>query len=187
MRTRRALLVLAVVAAPVLASARLYSAAPEDVAPVTVLLLRHAETAASTLENRDPPLSEEGRQRAQDLARLLGHSGAAHLFASQFERTQATLAPLAEALEVVVHEIDARDSARQVEALRALPPGAVAVVCGHSNTVPALVATLGGELDGLEDGNIAHDVHDRLFAVTLPATEGAATAVLELRYGAPRE
>ncbi len=72
--------------------------------------------------------------------------------------------------------------------LRALPPGTVAVVAGHSNTVPALVEGLGGEIDGLVDtppyGEIlGDDEYDRLFMVTLPAGKGTAVKAVELRYG----
>jgi phosphohistidine phosphatase SixA len=117
---------------------------PAPQKPVAVFLLRHAETAAPTGGGGDPELSEPGKARAQQLARLLGKAGVTHLFASEYARTQATLAPLAGALGLKVETVPAGESARQVAALRALPPGSVAVVAGHSNTVPALVEALGG-------------------------------------------
>jgi len=156
--------------------------------PVTVFLVRHAETAESTLTQRDPALSAEGTQRARDLARLLSKAGVTHLFASEYARTGSTLAPLAAAAGLEVEVIAAREQGRQVEALRALAPGSIAVVCGHSNTVPGLVAALGGQArelagDPRSGPTLPHDAYDRLFVLTLPAGEGALAQSIELRFG----
>lgn len=153
--------------------------------PVTVFLVRHAET---TRVDGERVLDEEGRARAEDLARLLGHAGVTHLYSSPYPRTRQTLAPLAAHTELEVQEVSPREAGRQVELLRALPPGSVAVVAGHSNTVPGLVTALGGgAVGGLTDSPygklIAEDQHDRLFVVTLPGVSGAAVSTLELRVG----
>ena len=163
--------------------------AQEDAAPAlprTVVLVRHAETAASTMRERDPALSEAGEARAEALARLLARTEAALLLASPYARTQATLAPLAAALGGEVRTLPPDQPEAYVEAVRKLPPGAVAVVAGHSNTLPLLGEALGAPLPGLEEDArlgrvIAHDAYDRLFVVTLP--ESGAPGVLELRYG----
>ena len=164
------------------------SAAVEARQPVTVIFVRHAEKDTSSATNRDPGLTEEGAARAEALARLVGKAGVTHLFASEFTRTKATLAPLAKGLSLDVKEIPAQQGGRMLAALRALPPGAVAVVAGHSNTVPALVEGLGGEIEGLVDtppyGEIlADDEYDRLFLVTLPAGKETTVKTIELRYG----
>lgn len=156
--------------------------------PVSVFLLRHAETAADTRTEPDPDLSEAGRERAAALGRLLGHAGVTRLYASEFRRTRATLEPLATAVGLEVESVPAAEAARLVERLRALPPGSVAVVCGHSNTVPALVTALGGALEDLETHPSAgavlpHDAFDRLALVVLPSGEPAAPRTIELRYG----
>lgn len=154
--------------------------------PVTVLVLRHAEKDASDPGDANPGLSEAGRARAEALARLLGEARVTHLYASEYRRTQETVAPLAERVGREVEVVSARGPA-QVEALRALPPGSVAVVAGHSNTVPALVRALGGgELEGLVPSAygpiLAEESYDRLFLVVL-ARGGEPGAALELRYG----
>jgi phosphohistidine phosphatase SixA len=156
--------------------------------PATVFLLRHAEKAESTTNERDPSLSEAGRQRARALARLLGKAKVTHLFSSEFVRTNETLAPLAEAAGLEVQVIPARDGEDQVRALVALPPGSIAVVCGHSNTIPALVAALGGTIDALVDHPtygpmLGDDEYDRLFVVIRPVA-GESAQTIELRYGA---
>jgi len=163
----------------------------EDRKPVTVCFVRHAETAASTRTGGDPDLSEKGRERADCLARLLSKAGVTHLYASQAMRTRQTLAPLAAALALEVEVIGAQEGERQVQAVKSLPPGSVAVVAGHSNTVPSMVAALGGEIADLVESErygsmFDHDSYDRLILVTLPVGEAQAQAI-ELRYGPRRE
>ncbi|HEX9795107.1 MAG TPA: histidine phosphatase family protein [Planctomycetota bacterium] len=180
--------ILLLVASPWLLQAGGAQDPPARQAPVLVFLLRHAEAATASATPRDPELSPAGAARAKALARLLGDAGATHLWASQLQRTQATLTPLAAVTGVGVGVIEAQDAEAQLAALRALPAGAVAVVCGHSNTIPALVEGLGGSVAGLESDprngrTLHHDSYDRLFLVTLPRTAQAAVRSVELRYG----
>lgn len=166
------------------------SAAAEPVRSVTVFVVRHAEAADDG--SRDPALAEAGRARADELARLLGHAGVTHAFATSFARTRETLAPLARAAGIEVASYPAGDARALAATLSALPAGSVAVVAGHSNTVPAIVRALGGELPGLTGleevrgtPTLPHDAYDRLFAVTVLRGESASTCVnaFELRYG----
>ena len=179
--------ILALLASLVLLAAAAFQDAAEPVSPTVVFLLRHAEATGSTQGDRDPALSEAGTERAQELGRLLGVAGVTHLFASEFQRTQLTLAPLAEALEHEVTVVSARDADAQIAALRELPPGSVAVVAGHSNTVPQLAARLGVTMrDTVEHEDygtmLPHDAYDRIAEVILPA-DGAPARLVELRYG----
>ena len=162
---------------------------PEPVAPVTVILVRHAETAGDTSGGgaADPGLSEAGAERAARLAKLFGHAGVTHAYSSEFARTQATVAPLAKAAGVEAVAISARDPKAQLDALRALPAGAVAVVCGHSNTVPALAKELGGAPTRLEEhprygGLIPHADYGRIYVMHLPKVSQAKPQMLELNY-----
>jgi len=157
-------------------------------APVTVFLVRHAEKLPG--EERDPELSPAGRTRSERLAELLGATGVTHLFASEYRRTQATLAPLAERVGGAVEVVGAREEDALVERLRELPPGAVAVVAGHSNTTPGVVRALAREPQGLVDSRwgriLPDDAYDRLYLVVLPpegrARELVGARLLELRY-----
>ncbi|MCP4092434.1 MAG: histidine phosphatase family protein [Planctomycetes bacterium] len=163
--------------------------APEAVAPVSVFFVRHAETAASTRTNRNPELSELGAARGEALAALLKKVGATHLFSSEYTRTQSTLAALAKQTSLEVKVVEARKMDDQIAKLQALPAGSVAVVCGHSNTVPAMVAASGGSIKELKnlpatEQVLAHESYDRLFLVVLPAAEGVKAKSFELRYGA---
>ncbi len=188
MKLRSTALLCLLIACPFLLS---LGAAPrqdaEPVAPITLLFVRHAETAASTTGGGDPELSEDGRSRARALAKLLAQAGVTHLYCSEFRRTRATLEPLAQSGELEIETVSARDGKRQLELLRGLAPGSVAVVAGHSNTVPAMVEALADELERLEEKSygrsLPHDEYSRLYLVTLPGVPGAAPRALELRYG----
>jgi phosphohistidine phosphatase SixA len=154
--------------------------------PTTVILVRHGEKAGD--DPRDPSLSAAGEARARALARLLARAGVTHLFASEYRRTQATLRPLAGAIGLEPAIVPAADGAALLAAIAALPAGSVAVIAGHSNTLPALVTGLGGEVHGAiasaSGPQLPDDAYDRLFMVILPARGQVQT--LELRYGEGR-
>ena len=140
--------------------------------PASVFFVRHAETAADTKSDRDPELSTIGTARAIALADLLEHAGVTHLFASEYQRTQSTLKVLAERTEIEVVIVSAGQMHRQMADLQNLPAGSVAVVCGHSNTVPAMVFGMEGEIVDLKGKTVheqvlEHSAHHRLFLVTL--------------------
>jgi hypothetical protein len=78
-----------------------------------------------------------------------------------------------------VRTVRAGDAAALPHALAQLPRGAVAVVAGHSNTVPALLETLTG---GGTRVTIADEEYDRLFVVTQWG-DGPQASAFELRYG----
>ncbi len=151
-----------------------------------VFFVRHAEKAKD--DPKDPTLSEAGKHRAKALAKLLSPAGVTHLFSNQYRRTRQTLEPLAEETGIEVQVIPAGDPEAQEKALRALPPGSVAVVVGHSNTVPALVESIGGAMQHVkdtEDGRMfEEDDYHRMFLVILPPGMPAVKVqTLELRYG----
>lgn len=151
-------------------------------APITVLLVRHAEKASGG--GADPALSEAGAARATELARLCGHSRATALYATPFVRTRSTLEPLAQQLGVELQTRDPKEVDALAAELRKLAPGSVAVVAGHSNTVPALAKALGAELGGLTKGMLAETEFDRLFVLSVDPAAARPTGWVELRYGA---
>jgi len=179
------LLAVAVAASPPVPAAGPESRAPA--APVTVFLVRHAEKAAEGGEN--PGLSERGRARAEALATLLSQAHVTHLFSSEFKRAAETLAPLVRRTGLEVETIPAKDAARQLRALRDLPAGSVAVVAGHSNTIPGLVCDLGGGpapagLDCSPAGRrLPEDAYDHLFLVLLPHIGGGSGDAVEVGGG----
>ena len=144
------------VAAPATPAAETTTAEPAR----TIVFVRHAEKAS---DDRDAKLSEAGHARARCLAQVLRDAAITHAFTTEFERTQQTLAPLlvGRSLSPTVISADGHDA--WIAGLRELPVGSIAVVAGHSNTLPALLADLGaGEV------TIDHEAYDWMFVLSLP-------------------
>lgn len=115
--------------------------------PSTVVLVRHAEKASQT--ETDPVLSEAGVRRAKDLAAALADARVSTVITTQYQRTKLTAAPLVDATRpktIVVANTGslANHIADILAAVMARPSGEVVLVVGHSNTIPAIVAALGG-------------------------------------------
>jgi broad specificity phosphatase PhoE len=145
-----------------------------------VVFVRHAEYDhdPDPAQAEDPPLSEAGEQRAACLARVLADIDITRVLTSDLQRTQQTGEPLATARGIEPEVIPARDTATFVNTLRALPPRTTALVVGHSNTLPAMVEGLGGQLRGLdENGFIERKDYGRLVVVVL----GDPVQTIELR------
>lgn len=154
----------------------------EHITTTMVFLVRHAEKAVpgdpefDARNPADPPLNAAGRARAEALARTLEEAGVTAIFASEFARTQQTVAPLAArvGLEVTVHP--ARDTAGLAELVATAHAGGVVVISGHSNTVPALVEALGaGAVDPIEEAW----EYDNLYVVAIEAPGGARVSTLK--------
>ncbi len=145
---------------------------PADTAPGTVYLVRHAE---KTTVNPDPGLTLAGEQRAQQLADRLETAGVTAIWTTDYARTRATAAPLAERLGVEVRLYSPGDLPGFAEYLQTHPEE-TALVVGHSNTTPQLVELLGG--DPGAPINEAGE-YDRLYIVSTRER----TSVLE-RFGA---
>lgn len=164
---RRALAALA------LAGAAL-AAAPPAAAQTTVFLVRHAEKVADG--SADPGLTPLGACRAEALAALLADAGLTAVYTSEYRRTRDTAAPAAAAAGVEPVVVPADDVEGLAVRLVAGGPGA-ALVVGHSNTVPGILAAL-----GLPGPPIGEDEHDNLFVAALPAD--GPPGVARLRYPA---
>jgi broad specificity phosphatase PhoE len=153
--------------------------APASAASTTVLVVRHAEKAS---DDRDPPLSAAGVQRAADLAGALADAGITAIYATQFQRTQSTVQPLAErlGLPVRIQAVDGAEAYAGQAAREILERhrGETVLVASHSNTVPLLVRALGGA----DVGRIEDPEYHHLFVVTVPPAGPATT--LRLRFGA---
>jgi len=148
------------------------------VAARTFYLTRHAEKAPDPGDG-NPSLSAAGELRAEALRARLEVVELGVLYASQYKRTQETLAPVGAAQGLSLEVRSAGDMTGLAEELLALPAGTHAAVAGHSNTVPLLMAAL-----GVVDGPAAIPENDfgDLFILR---TRGGEIHWSALRYGAP--
>lgn len=105
----------------------------------TFYLVRHAEKAVDGTE--DPDLSDAGKQRAMKLASMLKDKHVEKLYATNYKRTQQTLQPLADSLNLEIQIYDHRDAA-SIERLITDCKGKTAVIAGHSNSTPQLANIL---------------------------------------------
>lgn len=128
-----------------------------------IVLVRHAEKAAAP--TGDPGLTPEGLARAQALADLLRATPPVLILTSPAQRTRDTAAPTALAAGVTAEPVPISPGdlpthiSLLVEKLSGLRPGQVALVVGHGNTVPQLIAALGGP----PQPNLPECAFDRLF------------------------
>ena len=143
-----------------------------------VYLVRHAERAdqaapAGQMQApNDPPLSPAGEARAKRLATMLRDAGITAIFTTQFRRTRDTAQPLASARGLTPLVNPGADTAGLVAKLRAEHATGIVLVVGHSNTIPEIIAALGGPAI-----TIADNEYDNLF-VLVPT----AGALARIRY-----
>jgi broad specificity phosphatase PhoE len=146
----------------------------------TIVLVRHAEKQIGTIS--DAPLSPQGEIRATRLAQMFGDAETfgrvKQIYVTDTRRTQQTAAGLAQRLGLTPVIVEARTSNADL-ARRVLREnrGGLAIIVGHSNTVPQLVAEMTGnaQVPGMGD-----EEFDTLYVVTVP-TIGRAS-VLRLKY-----
>lgn len=139
--------------------------------PLLIYAVRHAEKAKDG--THDPPLTQAGKARANELARVLADVKLDGLYSTNTIRTRTTGAFVAahKTLEITPYA-----PGRLAPALKT-KLGQTILVVGHSNTVPILLRGLGASfstryLSGYDD----------LFLVVVA---GGHTVVQNLHYGAP--
>ena len=148
-----------------------------DQQPTTLILVRHAEKKIVPPENKDPDLSPAGQARADELARMFADSGIAAIYATQYKRTQQTVKPLADKLKLPVTQIEAKKTADLVKEIRAHNAGQVVFIAGHNNSVPEIIAAMGGPQLPI----IPETEYDNLFVLTI-YKDGSAK-LLKMKYG----
>jgi broad specificity phosphatase PhoE len=150
------------------------AAAATAKAQTTIYLVRHAEKAG-TVADRDPPLSETGRQRAAILAKMLRSAKLEAAYATDFDRTKQTVEPAAQGAGLTVTTYA---SERELaEKLKAGTAGKSVLVAGHSNTVPAMLEALGVA----EKVTLGERDYDNLFIVVIGRDGGVSFQ--RLHYG----
>lgn len=138
----------------------------------TVILARHAETEGIGAERK---LSAAGIARAKTLAAMLEDVPLTAIYISEYPRTRATGEVVAAATGGELVEVPAADTAKLARLLKGRKDQVVLVV-GHSNTLPDLVARLGGRAISIDESD-----HAQVMVLTTGWLE--RTRILPLRYG----
>ncbi len=105
----------------------------------TYYVVRHAEKDASIQGDRDPALSEAGKQRTENLKEILKDDNIAYAFATNTVRAKSTAQPTADYFHITIQQYSKTDSAFFVQ-LKKLEKNVLIV--GHSNTVKIIVNEL---------------------------------------------
>jgi len=151
--------------------------AVDQAPPLTLILVRHAEKAIVPPENKDPDLSLAGEARAQELVRIFGDSGITAIYATQYKRTQQSVKPLADKFGLTVSKVEAKETTELVKQIRAQSAGSVIFIAGHNNTVPEIIAAMGGPKLPI----IPETEYDNLYILTVQS-DGSAK-LLKMKYG----
>jgi 2,3-bisphosphoglycerate-dependent phosphoglycerate mutase len=113
----------------------------------TVIVIRHAEKDLS-VSTADPPLTQAGEARAARLAQMFGDANVlGHLdaiYVSPALRNRLTAAPLAARLGIAVTVAPADDPRALARRVLREHGGGRALIVGHSDTIPQIVAALSG-------------------------------------------
>jgi len=148
-----------------------------DQTSTTIILVRHAEKEIVPPENKDPDLSPAGVARAQELARMFGDSGITAIYATQYKRTQQTVKPMADKLRLPLTKVEAKETPELVKQIRARGAGQTIFIAGHNNSVPEIIAAMGGPQMPI----IPETEYDNLYILTVQS-DGSAK-LLKMKYG----
>lgn len=132
----------------------------------TYYIVRHAEKetadVASTMMKNDPPLTEAGKQRAEDLKEILKTKKIGYIFSTNTIRTRSTAEPTRGYFNLVTETYTPLPDSAFISTLRSLKKNVLIV--GHSNTVDDIVNKLCGQTKIPSD--LPDTAYDNLFVIT---------------------
>jgi broad specificity phosphatase PhoE len=129
----------------------------------TVYVVRHAEAENA---GDDPGLTDAGAARSLALADLLRSAEIDAVYSTGLRRSLETATPSVEGHTKAIIGYEPKATDQLAEDIAGTHAGETVLVVGHSNTVPLIVASLGGG----EIEPISHDEHDNLYVVTIART-----------------
>jgi broad specificity phosphatase PhoE len=142
-----------------------------------VYIVRHAEKLTDDLKEKDPELSQEGSERAFELAKELKGKKIDSIFSTNFKRAKLTGFPLADKIGIAIKTYNqAETKALATELIENAKGKNILIVC-HSNTVLQMIEAFGGQkpVKQLTDND-----YDYLFTLTM---KGKKVNVKTGRYG----
>jgi len=140
--------------------------AQKDSELFTIYLVRHSEKDLTSNNPSDPPLSQCGEQRSENLSNFLRDVNLDVIYSSNYIRTQNTALPTAQSKGLEVAEYNPQELEDFSQLLIANKQDALVV--GHSNTTGVLAGLLVGE----EIGAFDLDIYDRVYQVLIYKNSG---------------
>lgn len=163
---------------------------PTDLNPsgqaTTIILVRHTERDPGT----DPPLNEEGLQRAQALKDALAENGVDVIYTTDLLRNRQSVEPLASELGITVNLVNPILYANTVTAAQSIlaeifdeHAGKVILFCGNRGSVvgtPGISESIYRELGGT---GVAPERYQDMYILVVPAS--GPVHVTKAEYGGP--
>jgi len=144
--------------------------------PSLIILVRHAEKAA--VPGADPPLSEAGKARAKALGAVLANTRLDAIVTTTYARTFETADVVAKDHNLPFEKVKVDGTHIAAVAAAVKAKKGVVLVVGHSNTIPAIIAALGGP----ELPDICEAYYSKLFVLQPMGSNPASLTVAN--YGA---
>ncbi len=123
----------------------------------TYYLIRHAEKDRSDSTNKNPILTETGRNRAKNWSNILQHITFDVVYSTDYNRTKETAQPTVakNGLELTIYNTEKID----FDAFLSNTKGKTILIVGHSNTIPQFVNSIIGtnkynDIDDNNNGNL---------------------------------
>ena len=157
---KRALFFILLIAA-VLAPQQFYGQETTSDQTTVYYCIRHAEKDRSDADNKNPNLTEAGKQRAAKWAKVFENVAFDAIYSTDYNRTQQTALPTSLMQELEIQSYDPRNLYSADFA--AATQGKTVLVVGHSNTTPMFVNAV---LEKETYPWIADDNNGMLFIVT---------------------
>ena len=135
-------------------------------------MIRHAEKENDG--TKDPNLSEEGKERAKRLTKMLSSSKPSLILSTPYQRTQNTVVGLSKNLGISIEEYHPNDKGLLAKLLEE-NKGKTIVISGHSNTTPVLVNQLIG---ANKYQTLGEDEYGKIFIVSCVSVGSGKEIVL---------
>ncbi len=128
----------------------------------TYFFIRHAEKDLSDPNNKNPNLTEEGKERSENWAKMLADTPIDLVFSTDYLRTQQTAQPIAASKELTIASYNPRDLYNSD--FQQKTKGKTSVIVGHSNTTPTFVNKILGKE---KYTSIDEKVYGKLFIIKI--------------------
>lgn len=110
-----------------------------------IYIVRHVEKDISDAKNKNPNLSEIGKQRAKKLLTELKKVKFLAAYSTPFNRTQQTLKPIAEFNKIEITSYNPSDNKKLIDEILNKYSGKNVIIAGHSNTILNILEAFGAK------------------------------------------